>query len=60
MATMVNSVRQEVAVASRASAGGVTSSSTVSCAGTLATRVGVGEALAVNGENILYTIRRNR
>ena len=53
MATIVNSVRQEVVVASRASAGGAASGSTVSCAGTLATRVGAGEVLAVNGKYIV-------
>jgi len=55
MAAIVNSVREEVVVTMRASAGGVASNSSLSSSSALATRVGAGEAFAGTGEYILCT-----
>ena len=55
MAVIVNAVREEVIVTSRASTGGVALISTLSSSATLAARqVGAGEAFAGTGKYMLY------
>ena len=54
MAAIVNAVREEVTVTSRASAGGAASNSTLSSSATLAARVGTEEAFASTSKYIWY------